>query len=276
MRILDDVTAAAAELQDWLADRKPRTALVLGSGFAAVAAELSTPQTLPYHELTGFPAARVAGHAGQIHCGELDGRVVLLFSGRYHYYEGYDAWQTTALVRLAKAVGCRRVLLTNAGGGIAAAMSPGDFMLVSDHLNLSGINPLRGSAGERFVDLTRLYRQDFYSHLAADCRQQGTVLHRGALAWMPGPSYETPAEIQALASLGAAAVSMSTIPEAIVARQQQLEVAALALIANAAAGISAAALNHSDVLAVAERTQAACRRVVVRLLAHWDRAPASE
>jgi purine-nucleoside phosphorylase len=271
--MLDDVTAAAAELQDWLADRKPPTAIVLGSGFAAIGAELSGSRTLAYHKLTGFPNVGVAGHAGQIHCGELDGREVLLLAGRYHYYEGYDAWQTTALIRLAKAVGCRRLLLTNAVGGIAAGMLPGDFMLVSDHLNLSGINPLRGSRGKRFVDLSRLYRQDFYAPLAADCRQEGIALQRGILAWMPGPSYETPAEIRALAALGAAAVSMSTIPEAIVARQQQLDVAALSLIANPAAGISDSCLSHSEVLAVAERAQTACRTVVKRLLVHWDQSP---
>lgn len=272
MRLLDDVTAAAAELQDLLADRKPRTALVLGSGFGAIGAELSGARTLSYQELSGFPDAGVAGHAGQIHCGELAGEEVLLFAGRYHYYEGYDAWQTTAPIRLAKAVGCRKVLLTNAVGGISAGMQSGDFMLVSDHLNLSGINPLRGSTGERFVDLTRLYRQDFFFRLAADCCQEGIALHHGTLAWMPGPSYETPAEIRALDSLGVAAVSMSVIPEAIVARQQQLEVVALSLITNPAAGINASSLQHSDVLAVAERNRTACRTVIVRLLAHWDQA----
>ena len=269
MTLLDDLTAATAEADHWLAGRKPEIAIVLGSGLSGLLTRFTEMISLPCQQLSGFPASGVVGHAGQLHCGKFLGREVLAFQGRYHYYEGYSGWQVTAPVRLAAALGCRKLLLTNAAGGIADAMQPGDFMLVTDHLNLTGENPLRGRAEREFIDLCQLYCFDFAGQIQAALEEQGIKLHTGVLAWMTGPSYETPAEIRALAQLGASAVSMSTIPEAIVARLYGLETVAVSYLSNLAAGKSAATLDHQDVLFRGERSAADLAQLLNALFSCW-------
>ncbi|NOY13963.1 MAG: purine-nucleoside phosphorylase, partial [Deltaproteobacteria bacterium] len=200
MTLLDNLTATVAAARSWLAGRQPRLAIVLGSGLAAILDQLEDSISLPYVDLPGLAPSGVAGHAGCLHCGTLFHQPVLIFQGRYHCYEGYSAWQVTAPVRLAAALGCQQLLLTNAAGGIDSAMQPGDFLLVTDHLNMSGENPLRGRPEREFVDLTHLYRHDFYPQLQLQLQAEGINLHAGVLAWMLGPSYETPAEINLLQS----------------------------------------------------------------------------
>ncbi|HEY5674601.1 MAG TPA: purine-nucleoside phosphorylase [Malonomonas sp.] len=262
---LDDISAALQKANSWLGNRSPELAVVLGSGLSGVVESLKDSISLTYAELPGFPGSGVVGHAGQLHCGTLLGRNVLVFQGRYHVYEGYSAWQVTATVRLAAALGCRKLLLTNAAGGINAAMRPGDFMLVTDHLNLVGENPMIGRSEREFTDLTQLYRQDFYPRLQQQLAAKGVRLHKGVLAWMLGPSYETPAEIRMLAALGADAVSMSTIPEAIIARRYKLETVAVSFISNLAAGKSAAALDHQDVLACGQNSAADLLKIMAAI-----------
>ena len=269
MNPLDNISAAAQAAGCWLGERNPQIAIILGSGLADVVGQLQNSISLPYAELPGFPASGVAGHAGTLHCGTLLGQSVLLFQGRYHVYEGYSAWQVTAPVRLAAAMGCRKLLLTNAAGGINDAMQPGDFMLVSDHLNLVGDNPLIGRPEREFIDLTRLYRQDFYLPLQRQMAAEQITLHRGIIAWMLGPSYETPAEIRMLSALGADAVSMSTIPEAIVARRYQLETVAISFISNLAAGKGSSVLDHQDVLAEGRGAAANLIKILSGLFSHW-------
>lgn len=269
MNQLDNLSTSISQVKHWLADRNPQIAIILGSGLATVLDQLDEPLQLPYAEIPDFVAAGVVGHAGCLHSGALFGTPVLVFQGRYHCYEGYSAWQVTAPVRLAAAVGCRKILLSNAAGGIASDMQPGDFMLVTDHLNMFGENPLRGRPELDFIDLCNLYRHDFYLSLKKHLKSQQINLHAGVLAWMLGPSYETPAEIRMLATLGASAVSMSTIPEAIVARRFGLEVVAISYISNLAAGKSVVSLDHQDVLASGARAASSMKEVFASLLNQW-------
>lgn len=269
MTCLDDISLAVQETVQWLAGNNPQLGIVLGSGLSGIVGELEEAKSISFDQLSGFPPVGVTGHGGQVHAGKLFDIPVLVFQGRYHCYEGYDAWQVTAPVRLLAAIGCRQLLLTNAAGGISSVMQPGDFMLVTDHLNFTGLNPLIGRPERNFVDLNSLYSQNFYAKLSNQLKEEGIQLHSGVLAWMTGPSYETPAEINALESLGAAAVSMSTIPEAISARLFGLDVVAVSLIANLAAGKSHQHLNHDEVLRVGSQSDAAFKVLVRNLLSLW-------
>lgn len=269
MMLLDDISAAAAQLETSLTPFCPELAVVLGSGLAGVPAGMQVDASLPLSMLPGFPQSGVTGHSAIITAGRLHGRSLLIFQGRFHLYEGYSAWQVTAQVRLAAALGCQKVFLTNAAGGIAPEMKPGDFMLVTDHLNLTGHNPLSGRLEREFVDLNRLYSSYYFSTLCEELSNRSICLHAGVLAWMTGPSYETPAEINFLESAGAAAVSMSTIPEAIIARRYGLEVSALSLIANPAAGRGNRSLDHQDVLAVGATSLERFHHVLAGVLRLW-------
>ncbi len=267
---LDEIEPAAAALRAAFPERFPAVAVVLGSGFSGIVDELTDTLAVSYADLPGFVPAGVAGHAGVVYSGRLFGHDVLLFSGRYHVYEGYSAWQVTALVRLAAAFGCKRLLLTNAVGGIADQMNVGDFMLVSDHINLTGLNPFVGQNSIGFPDLHNLYRTDFYAELRDRLlNNSGTVLHTGTLAWLTGPTYETPAEIRMLEVIGCAAVSMSTVPEAIVAKTLHLDLITLSFVANQAAGKCSQPLTHQDVLDSAERAQHKAIDIVGQLFACW-------
>jgi len=270
MTLLDDISSATLFVRNWLAGRKPELAVVLGSGLSAVLDQLGDGRQLDYAELPGFAGSGVSGHTGCLHSGVLFGQQVLLFQGRYHCYEGYSSWQVTAPVRLAAALGCRKLLLTNAAGGIADGMRSGDFMLVTDHLNMTGQNPLAGRPEREFIDLCGLYRQDFYPVLQAQLKTQNIILHSGVLAWMLGPSYETPAEIRMLQQLGASAVSMSTVPEAIIGKRFGMEVMALSYISNLAAGKSASGLDHQEVLASGAQAADSLRNLLATILQHWS------
>ena len=243
-------------------------AIVLGSGLGALAAEVTRPVTFFYRDLPCFQSLTIPGHAGALVAGDLFGWRVLLFVGRQHLYEGYSAFRTTLPVRLAHALGCRRLLLTNAAGGIREDFAPGDFMFITDHLNLLGDNPLRTLANS-FVDLSRLYCCNLLPPLQKWARTEGIPLHAGVLAAVPGPSYETPAEVRMLRTLGADAVSMSTVPEALMGKYLGMEIAGLCLIANRAAGL-AAALSHDEVLEIAQQSASSFVQSVRRLATSWQ------
>lgn len=244
-------------------------AIVLGSGLGGLVDQLEDPTVFAYRDFPCFPTQRVAGHEGRLILAWLDGVQVLLFQGRFHYYQGLSARQAALPVEISKALGIPRLLLTNAVGGINSGYHPGDFIYVSDHLNFLGDNPLRGETDNPFVDLGQLYQQTFYPELAEYAQSQGINLHRGVLAAMAGPSYETPAEIRALGLLGADAVTMSTIPEAILAHYLGLEVVALSLVSNVAAGRNTLALAHADVLAAGVAGASAMAKLARRLTALW-------
>jgi purine-nucleoside phosphorylase len=244
-------------------------AIVLGSGLGTLADELEAPLSISYRDLCCFPTATVSGHAGRLVGGTLQGCRTLFFQGRHHLYEGYDARQVTVSVRLARQLGCRRLLLTNAVGAVNRAFRAGDFMFIDDHINLMGDNPLRGETENPFVDLSTLYNKALFPPLLEFARQQGIGLHRGVLAALPGPSYETPAEIRMLRLMGADAVSMSTVPEAIMGKYLGLEVAGLSFVSNMAAGLAPFPLAHDEVLDAGRRAAESFSSLVRRLILLW-------
>jgi len=244
---------------------RPALAIVLGSGFHHVLSELELDAKLSYDSLPGFPPVGVAGHAGELLVGKLGGTPVMVLSGRAHFYEGHPMTVVTFAVRVLAAFGIRDLLLTNAAGGINRSFRPGDFMVLSDHINFMGTNPLRGTSLpglQRFVDLTRAYDKDLARLLHRAAGAAGPKLRSGVYLAVCGPSYETPAEIRAFGRLGADAVGMSTVPEAIVARQCGLRVAAVSCITNLAAGRSRQNLSHAEVLDTAERVKSLAARLL--------------
>lgn len=236
---------------------RPSLAMVLGSGFHHALSKLDVDVRVPYGRLPGFPPVGVSGHQGELVIGHLGGAPVLVLSGRAHYYEGHSLEAVVFPVRVLAAFGARDLLLTNAAGGIAPGLRAGDFMILKDHINLIGANPLRGApAGSpRFVDLTCAYDPDLRRLLRTAGKARGASLHEGVYLAVPGPSYETPAEIRAFRRLGADAVGMSTVPETIVARQLGLRVGGLSCITNLAAGRAKRELSHREVLETAERVK---------------------
>ena len=244
---------AAACIHD-LSTLRPTLAIVLGSGFHHVLSELVVVARLAYAKIPGFPPVGVAGHSGELLVGKLGGTPVLVLSGRAHFYEGHPMEAVTFAVRALAAYGIRDVLLTNAAGGINRSFKPGNFMVLTDHINLMGTNPLRGPAQAglpRFVDLTQAYDLVLRAMLRRAGKAARLKLRSGIYLAVSGPSYETPAEIRAFATLGADAVGMSTVPEAIVARQCGLRVAGVSCITNLAAGRSKNPLSHEEVMATA-------------------------
>ncbi len=261
--------AAAARLKR-LSRLRPTLALVLGSGFHHVLSELEVEAEVSYGRLPGFPPTGVTGHAGQLFIGHLGGTPVMVLSGRAHYYEGHPMTVVTFAVRALAACGIRDLLLTNAAGGVNRSFHPGDFMVLTDHINFMGTNPLRGGPASglpRFVDLTRVYDPGLRRLLERAGRECGVRLREGVYLAVCGPSYETPAEIRAFARLGADAVGMSTVPEAIVARQCGLRVAGVSCITNLAAGRTRRTLSHAEVLETAERV----KNVAAQMLKNFAR-----
>jgi purine-nucleoside phosphorylase len=225
----------------------PKTALVLGSGLGPLAEEVTDAIRIPYAELPGFPRSGVSGHAGELVAGRLSGTPVLMLNGRAHYYEhGNPSAMRPALEALA-GFGIERLLLTNAAGSLEPDMGPGSVMLITDHINFSGTNPLFGEPSDRrFVGLTNAYDSGLRGAIEAAAAKTGTPLHKGVYMWFSGPSFETPAEIRFARIVGANAVGMSTVPEVILARFLGLRVAACSVITNLAAGMTGGELSHQE------------------------------
>jgi purine-nucleoside phosphorylase len=230
-------------------------AVVLGSGLGSYPASLKGAIGIPYADIPGFPVPHVEGHAGTLWSAELGDRRVLLFSGRVHLYEGHDLAEVVMGVRTAVAAGCDTVVLTNAAGGCGEGLRPGDLVLIRDHLNLTGRNPLVGPndirLGPRFPDMTDVYTPELRALASQVAAEQGGLLAEGVYAWFLGPTYETPAEVEMARRLGADLVGMSTVPEAIAARHMGARVLGLSLVTNLAAGISPVRLSHAEVTATA-------------------------
>jgi purine-nucleoside phosphorylase len=233
--------------------RAPAAVLVLGSGMAMLAEDLVDPVRLPYSGIPGFPRSTVAGHAGELVVGVLAGVEVAVMAGRFHLYEGWSPGEVVAPIRALAVLGAELLLLTNAAGGIRPGMRAGDLMLIADHINLSGMNPLTGRVDpgeQRFPDMSAPYDPEVRRRISEYALQQGIPLEVGVYASLLGPSYETPAEIRMLRRLGADAVGMSTVPEVIVARALGMRAAAVSCITNVAAGLGPGVLSHEDVLQV--------------------------
>ncbi len=270
---LHERAAAAARFIRARAPREVRTALVLGSGLGAFADEVEGAESIPYEEIPGFARPTVEGHAGRLVVGEVGGAGVAVMQGRFHFYEGYALEEVTFPVRVLGLVGARSLVLTNAAGGLNNSFTEGALIVISDHLNLMGTNPLLGPNderfGPRFPDMSEVYDHDYQDAAIAEAKAMGIELRRGIYAALTGPSYETPAEIRMLRLLGADAVGMSTVPEAIVARQMGLRVLGLSCITNMAAGVLDKPINHEEVIETGERVRETfaelLRRVIPRL-----------
>jgi purine-nucleoside phosphorylase len=248
----------------------PQVGVVLGSGLGEFADSVVEQTAIGYADIPHFKSVSVAGHAGRLVMGRIGPASVAVLQGRIHYYEGHPIDDVVFPVRVLAALGIRNLLLTNAAGGINPEWRPGDLMVIRDHINLMGINPLRGAnderLGPRFPDMSAVYDPSFQDIIAAALGEIGRPAHRGVYLALSGPSYETPAEIRMLAALGADAVGMSTVPEAISARHMGLRVAGISCITNLAAGISAQPLSHQKVTETAERVKNDFIRLLNRVI----------
>ncbi len=233
--------------------------IVLGSGLGGFGDTLIGARRISYEDIPAFPVSTVEGHAGEFATGTLRDKRVMVMSGRFHSYEGYGMASVTMPIRVMALLGVKTLILTNAAGGVNTDFSAGDLMLITDYLNLSGRNPLRGrnldTFGPRFPDMTEAFSPDLRNLALEKAAQLSISLQQGVYCWMNGPSFETPAEIRMVRMLGADAVGMSTVPETIVARHSGMRVLGISSITNMAAGVLNEPINHEDVLAMGERTR---------------------
>lgn len=263
------IEAAAAFLKT-RAGIEPRVGVVLGSGWGALLTGVENPTAVPYAEVPGMKVSSVPGHAGKWIFGTVNGQPCAIMSGRLHYYEGHALADVTLPVRIMKAMGVCVLILTNAAGAVNTAFEPGDLMLITDHINLTGANPLFGpnedELGARFPDMSRVYDPALLDAARAVSREQGFPVREGVYTWMTGPSFETPAEIRMARLLGGDAVGMSTVPEAIVARHAGLRVLAASCMTNMAAGVLDQPLSHQEVLETAARVERPFQRYLYELI----------
>ena len=266
-----DIKAAADVIRtrfndsiDWL--------LVLGSGLGQLADGIEDPVIINYSDLPGFPQSTVPGHAGRFIIGRWSGHNVAVMQGRFHYYEGYDIAETVLPIRAMQALGVKNLLLTNAAGGMADGMRPGDLMLITDHISLWAESPLRGpnldEFGSRFIDQTSVYDQEYQTIMKKQAIALGINIHEGVYSWCRGPQFETPAEIRLLKLVGASAAGMSTVPEAITAAHGGMRTVAVSCITNLAAGISGQKLSHEEVMETGAKAADATIALITSFLEH--------
>jgi purine-nucleoside phosphorylase len=269
--LVEEIARALADLRAAIGEAaRPTVGLVLGSGLGAFADTLEARTVMPFARIHGLPASTVVGHSGNLVYGRRGGVEVLALQGRVHFYEGHDFARVAFPARLLVAAGCKTLILTNAAGGIDPSLRPGEIVLIKDHLNLMGGSPLRGpndeSLGPRFPDMTDLYAAELRALAAAAAVDVGLKLREGVYAGLPGPAYETPAEIRMLRTLGADLCGMSTVPEALAAAHMGARVLGLSCVTNLAAGITGQKLSHDEVTATAARVRGEFERLLGRIL----------
>ncbi len=256
---IEKIREAAIYLKEKYNDT-PSIGLILGSGLGVLADEIESPVKIPYNEIPNFPVSTVEGHAGQLVFGQLKGVKVVAMQGRFHFYEGYSLDKVTAPVRVMKELGVETLIVTNAAGGINKTFDAGDLMLISDHINNMGTNPLIGpndsEIGARFPDMSESYDRSLRELAKSVASELNIKLQEGVYVGNTGPSYETPAEVRALRIIGGDAVGMSTVPEVIVARHAGLKVLGISCISNMAAGILDQPLSHDEVMETTEKVRA--------------------
>jgi purine-nucleoside phosphorylase len=241
------VSKAAKRIKKALGELAPKIALVLGSGLGSLVDMIESPVKLPYSDLPGFPHSGVSGHAGALVAGKLTGVPVIVLSGRVHYYEKGDAAAMRKPLEVLKEVGIARLVLTNSAGSLKSEMAPGSVMMINDHINYSGTNPLIGEESDaRFVGMTNAYHAGMMTAFRDAAQRTGESLHEGVYMWFSGPSFETPAEIRMARLMGADAVGMSTVPEVILCRFLGLDCAAFSVITNLGAGMTGGELSHGE------------------------------
>lgn len=258
------MTTREFEIPQQIGGSGAKIAMVLGSGLNNFVADLQTDFSVSYADLPGIPHSGVPGHAGRVSVMRISGEPVLIAQGRTHLYEGYSAHAVTAMVRLLHQAGVTNIVLTNAAGSLNPEFSPGNWMLIADHLNLTGSSPLTG--GPNFVDLSQVYSQSLRSILQSTAKSLQIPLGEGVYAGLPGPQYETPAEIRMLRTLGADAVGMSTVLEAIQARALGLNVAAMSCITNWGAGIENTSLDHADVIKIGQKGSGTLSQILTKAI----------
>lgn len=237
----------------------PEIALILGSGLGELADEVENRTEINYSDIPHFPVSTVKGHAGKFVYGDLEGKKVIMMQGRFHFYEGYDMKNVVLPVRVLNRIGVKNLIVTNAAGGVNTEFVPGDLMIIADHINMAGTNPLIGKNiddfGPRFPDMSSPYNKDFIKLAEKIASEKGINIKKGVYLMMTGPSYETPAEIRMVRIIGGDAVGMSTVPEVIIANHCKMNVLGISCITNMAAGILDQPLNHEEVIETSNRVR---------------------
>ncbi len=266
----ENIRLSAAKISAALGGLKPRIAVILGSGLGGLAAKVESPVVLHYRDLPGFPVPTVAGHAGQLILGRLNGVDVIVFNGRKHFYETHDPYPIKTMIRAAHRVGIGTLFLSNAAGSLRAHIKVSELMLISDHINFLGLNPLVGpnddEFGPRFVPVTDAWDPELRRRVQAVARREGITLHEGVYVAFRGPSFETPAEIRMAQGWGGDAVGMSSVPECLIARHCGMKVVGISCITNMGAGLSDEKLSHAHTMENAARGAGAFERLVLAAL----------
>jgi purine-nucleoside phosphorylase len=264
---------AAAYVKGQIGEDPVAIGMILGSGLGELANELEDSIIVPYSDIPHFPVSTVPGHAGRLVAGRLGDRRVLVMQGRFHYYEGYSMETVVFPVRMMRVLGIMNLLVTNAAGCVNTAWSPGDLMLISDHIKLVPDNPLRGAnieeLGERFFDMSTAYSETLRAMAREQASRLGIMVREGIYQLFTGPSFETPAEVRFARACGADAVGMSTVPEVIAARHAGMDVLGISCLTNMAAGILNQPLNHEEVLETGERVKSTFSALVKVIVAAW-------
>lgn len=254
-------------------NKKPSIGIILGSGLGPFADTLENATRIPYNEIPHFARSEAVGHANELVIGEIKGKVVVAMKGRFHYYEGFSLDQVTFPVRVMKMLGIEKLIITNACGAVNTSFNPGDLMLITDHINLTANNPLMGpnnpELGVRFLDVSEVYSKNLRGIVSDVANSMGIKLQNGVYAWWTGPTYETPAEIRMIRTLGADAVGMSTVPEAIIARHSGIETVGISCLTNMACGILDQPLGHEEVIETAERVKSTFLKLVTESIAKF-------
>lgn len=254
-------------LRHHLEGRKPKVAIILGSALGSLVQAVKDPLMISYAELDGFPVPKISGHAGKVVVGDMGGREVAVLAGRAHPYESGNAAVMRPALEQLKDAGIETLILTNAAGSLKASMPAGSLMVITDHINYSGMNPLIGQHGdENFVSMTNAYDADFRKQLLAAAKKEKINLKQGVYCWYSGPSFETPAEIKMFQIVGGSAVGMSTAPECILARRLGLKVAAVSIITNLAAGIKGASPSHEETKREGEKAAVKMQTLLTRFV----------
>lgn len=254
-------------LYEKLQGRSPKIAIILGSSLGALADAVVDPLIIPYAELAGFPVPKISGHAGKLYVGKLGGREVAVLAGRAHPYESGRADVMRTVLDQLQAAGIKTLILTNAAGSLKATMKPGSLMVLTDHINCAGMNPLIGQHGDaNFVSMTNAYDAALRKKLLAAAKKEKLSLRQGVYCWYSGPSFETPAEIRMMQIIGGVAVGMSTAPETIIARRLGMKVVAISTITNLAAGIKGASPSHEETKREGAKAASKLQRLLVRFL----------
>jgi purine-nucleoside phosphorylase len=265
----EQIQEAAAYIAK-VANVKPQIGLILGSGLGVLADLIENPTIIDYKDIPHFPVSTVEGHAGELVLGKVKGKNVVMMKGRFHLYEGYGNETVTFPIRVLKQLGVETLIVTNAAGGINTSFEPGDLMVITDHLNLTGSNPLVGpndpEFGDRFPDMSTAYTRELRQLARKVAEEQQFVIREGVYAGLIGPTYETPAEIRMLRTLGADVVGMSTVSEVIVARHAGLQVLGFSCVSNMAAGILDQPLSHAEVMETTERVKAKFLNLVLGVI----------